>query len=763
MNSETSTTLNLTEVPSVDDESEYRLIVTEKVGTVECKDTSAAVTLIVLTAPTITNPNPDTTCVNGAADFMAMGTASESGVLTYQWQKKPKNGSFADIMSETSTTLNLMEVPSGDDESEYRLIVTEKVGTLECKDTSAAATLIVLTAPTITNPSADTTCVNGAADFTAMGTASEGGALTYKWQKKPKSGSFADMNSETNTTLNLTEVPSADDESEYRLIVTERVGTMECKDTSESAMLIVLKAPTITNPNPDTTCVNGAAAFTAMGTASEGGTLSYQWQKKPKDGSFGDVTNETSTTLNLTTVGISEDSSEYRLIVIEKVGSVECKDTSESAMLIVLTAPTVSSQPLNAAICETKDTSFTAAATSTEGGTLSYKWQESTDGNTYTDISNVAPFSDATTTNLKLTNAPTAKNTYRYRMIVFEQTGTITCSDTSNEATLTVYPNPVVTGLTASANDICVNTMATINLSGATSLTDGSYTLTYKVGNGSDQMANNVAFVSGAGSFMVDGLTVGSQTIAITQIQSGNNCAVIITGVSATLTVLYNPSITSNGKNFTNICGTTIDLTANQPAGSTGQWSFSNQNPASSGSISATANPMMIATGVFGGAYTLRWTINSGACSGRFSEVMIDFNPDKDFNGGPDGVQDCVDLCIGGDDGEDSDGSGIPDDCDCNPGGVGNEFIAYNQTEVDAAVANANFLNKTPFIKRADYQLTSTAVIEPKVTNNAPNNYPAFIFTGGHSVILKPGFHAKAGSDFIARQEYCRDPHYRYP
>ena len=29
---------------------------------------------------------------------------------------------------------------------------------------------------------------------------------------------------------------------------------------------------------------------------------------------------------------------------------------------------------------------------------------------------------------------------------------------------------------------------------------------------------------------------------------------------------------------------------------------------------------------------------------------------------------------------------------------------------------------------------------------------------GGNNVLLLPGFHAQAGSDFIAKVEYCRDP-----
>ncbi|MEM6318592.1 MAG: Ig-like domain-containing protein [Bacteroidota bacterium] len=142
-----------------------------------------------LTPPAITSqPNPDTTCQNGAASFSVAATASNGGNLEYLWQESVDNGVNFNNLSNgaiyngiVTTTLNLTGVTASMDSSQYRVIITEKIGTFEVKDTTNAERLIVLKAPTIINPNPDTTCVNGDVSFSATVMASEGGALTYQW------------------------------------------------------------------------------------------------------------------------------------------------------------------------------------------------------------------------------------------------------------------------------------------------------------------------------------------------------------------------------------------------------------------------------------------------------------------------------------------------------------------------------------------------------------------------------------------------------
>ena len=155
-------------------------------------------------------------------------------------------------------------------------------------------------------------------------------------------------------------------------------------------------------------------------------------------------------------------------------------------------------------------------------------------------------------------------------------------------------------------------------------------------------------------------------------------------------------------------------------------------------------------TGAFGGIYTLRWTISDGACANLFDEVQVSFGADNDIPGG-DGVQDCVDICLGGNDSIDSDNSGLPDDCDCSPTDATNDFVALNQTELDALLQDIILLGVDTLLRRADLELTSDATIEAQ----GVNDYPVVVFQAASKITLGAGFHAKAGSDFIAFLEDC--------
>ena len=100
-------------------------------------------------------------------------------------------------------------------------------------------------------------------------------------------------------------------------------------------------------------------------------------------------------------------------------------------------------QPVNHSVCTSgtnNTTSFTVAAT---GTSVTYQWQVSTDaGNTWTNVSNNANYSGATTNTLTITNPPIAWNGYFYRVMV---NGAAPCpSVPSNNVVLTVNPLPTI-------------------------------------------------------------------------------------------------------------------------------------------------------------------------------------------------------------------------------------------------------------------------------------------------------------------------------
>lgn len=128
------------------------------------------------------------------------------------------------------------------------------------------------------------------------------------------------------------------------------------------------------------------------------------------------------------------------------------------------------------------------------------------------------------------------------------------------------------------------------------------------------------------------------------------------------------------------------------------------------------------------GCLTFIFKTNGDGSSGAGWESFWDCKLEDADN---DSVSDCDDLCPGGDDRINTDGVGMPDDCDCDPNDPNDEYIDLS--------LNGNLTEET---YRASYQLSFNGNIQ-KEDN--------ITFYAGREIILKPGFHASVGSKFLAK------------
>jgi len=167
--------------------TQYRVIVTTLGGSV----TSAAATLTVTAgnvAPSITS-QPASVTVTAPATATFSVTANGTAPLSYQWQSMPPGGAFATIAGATASSYTTGATTTGMSGTQYRVIVTNTVGTV----TSNAVTLTVNGAPAATpliNPSGGsfsgpvtvriTTATPGAAiHYTTNNTAPTASSPTY--------------------------------------------------------------------------------------------------------------------------------------------------------------------------------------------------------------------------------------------------------------------------------------------------------------------------------------------------------------------------------------------------------------------------------------------------------------------------------------------------------------------------------------------------------------------------------------------------------
>jgi hypothetical protein len=205
--------------------------------------TSAAATLTVQTAPSITTPPTNRTVTAGQTTAFVV-VAEGIPAPTYQWQVSTNGGtSFTNLTDvapysgTTSATLTITAAPASLNGAQYRVLATNVVDTA----TSTAATLTVQTAPSITTPPVNRTITAG--QTTTFVVVTEGNpAPTYQWQVSTNGGtSFTNLtdgapySGTTSATLIVTEATTSLNGARYRAVVTNTVASA----TSDAATLTV--------------------------------------------------------------------------------------------------------------------------------------------------------------------------------------------------------------------------------------------------------------------------------------------------------------------------------------------------------------------------------------------------------------------------------------------------------------------------------------------------------------------------------------------
>ena len=120
--------------------------------------------------------------------------------------------------------------------------------------------------------------------------------------------------------------------------------------------------------------------------------------------------------------------------------TVGCTSASRTVPVTVNIPVTITAQPVNAAVCTDKVTSFIVTAT---GTSPTYQWQASTDnGNTFANVSNGGVYAGVTTNTLTISTPPVSMSGYLYRCVV---TGAAPCGAVNSaQRLLTVNPLPTV-------------------------------------------------------------------------------------------------------------------------------------------------------------------------------------------------------------------------------------------------------------------------------------------------------------------------------
>ncbi|HTL83054.1 MAG TPA: ice-binding family protein [Bacteroidia bacterium] len=397
-------------------------------------DTSVNVSLTLGSGPAISSiVGNQNACIGDSVGIVL--TASGNN-LTYQWRKGNVNLINAgNISGATNDTLVIDPITLLDAGNNYNVIISNSCGA----DTSVNITITVNVAPVIVAQTISQVVCAG--DSVGLYVAATGTNLTYQWRKGNvdlvNSGNISGV---TNDTLVINPVTALDAGINYNVIVTGPCGS----DTSANITISVGAATAITTqPVSQTVCSGDSVAFIVHAT---GTGLTYQWRKGIVNLlNAGNISGTTNDTLVIDPATLLDGSVNYNVIVSGSCGS----DTSVNFSLIINTAPNITSQPSDQAVCEGNSVSFTVTAT---GSGITYQWKKGS-----VNLVNAGNISGATSATLTINPANLSDAAVNYNVVV---SGTCLPNDTSIYVILTVDSSPVAAA--SSNTPVCTN--ADINL-----------------------------------------------------------------------------------------------------------------------------------------------------------------------------------------------------------------------------------------------------------------------------------------------------------
>ena len=479
-------------------------------------------------------------CNSATSAQITLGTVSNGGYVTPINLSASGNPAGTTVSfsvnplipgNSTVVTLNNTNILAA---GSYNILVTGISGIIT-KTKTLTFTINPGTGPAISaQPSGQIACTGTPASFSITSASATG----YQWQVSTDGGvTFNNIAGAIAATYSIPSVAVAQNNYQYRCVVGGQCNTT----TSNAATLTVNTTPAITQqPASTAACAGNSVSFTA---AASGSGVTYQWQVSTDGGAtFNNIGGATAATYTFATT-LSQNGYQYRCVA---TGSCNPAATSAAATLMVSTTLVINTQPANTAVCVGGTTTFN----STAFGTVTYQWQESTNGGTsYSNISNGGIYSGAATTTLTLTGVPVTANNNLYRCVV---SGTCP-SINSLAAVLAVNTPPAITAQPVAGSIVCATQNASF------SVTSSGTALTYQWQLSTDGGAtyNNIAnggVYSGvtAATLNITGATVAMNTYKYLCVVSGT-CAPSATTTASTLTVYTPISVSTSPLNST-IC-----------------------------------------------------------------------------------------------------------------------------------------------------------------------------------------------------------------
>jgi hypothetical protein len=363
-----------------------------------------------------------------------------TSTVAYQWQIR-LNGSSTwlnlnnnSTYSGTRTNFMCISNVAGLDSANFRVFIR----TTNCDTVYSDPALLEVEGPITFSDHPDdiTQCSGESVTFTAAASIQAGnsGTISYRWQISDNAscvnysnlsdGGVPGYVGTTTNSLTITDVAGLSGRC-FRLVAT--TGTCSAVYSFSAKLLVEGPLSIALNPIDITNCADKEAFFFAdINNPGYGGeqTIGYQWQVRQglagtwanvADGTYGANSNSYAgangdTLLIAPILGLNN--TYYRLMSWTST----CDTVITTAALLNVEGPiTFTDHPDDVTLCSNDGTSFTVAINNSTGvGSVQYQWEYSTNGVSWNDVTNVAPYSGATTNTLNISSVAGLYN-YKYR------------------------------------------------------------------------------------------------------------------------------------------------------------------------------------------------------------------------------------------------------------------------------------------------------------------------------------------------------------
>ena len=427
----TTTTLNISDIVGLDS-CRFRL----RYYTATCDPARTNYAVLQEEGPLSFTAQPvsDTICSGNPVCFnVTTANATNTGLITYQWQIKPDGVGIWSNLTNNSTysgvkTANMcIANVSGLDSASFRVLIQ----TTHCASTASNTAILRVEGPVTfsTQPADITQCSAEGVTFTAVSNIQAGniGTMTYQWQVSSDNINWSNLANGgvngyagvTTPTLTVTDVVGLNGRR-YRL----SVRTSECNPVYSNSAKLTVEGPlsVIADPINVTNCSNKEALFTADLLNPGQGAINYQWQVSTDGGTT--WLPQTAGTVGANTYGGTTSDTMLISPIIGLNGRMyrlqgwtgSCDTIATAAVTLSVEGPiSFTDQPDDVTLCSNSATSFTVAvANSTGVGTITYQWEVSANGVTWSNLSNTSPYSGVTTNTLNISNVTGLYN-YKYR------------------------------------------------------------------------------------------------------------------------------------------------------------------------------------------------------------------------------------------------------------------------------------------------------------------------------------------------------------